>query len=163
MKLWRLHLRSPFNWLYNILLVWNSWSIWAEGRSTSQPMFTPALSGLRYRMKSICRVYFVLVTFWRQRHHSWPSTLRLPKTQWRMLCNTCTDWSHSISSSFTHYLCPGFLVVGVSGMASNRAYGLHTGEPFNDDKQRCKYHQRSLPEQKELLGRLHAALHIALK
>lgn len=57
-----------------------------------------------------------------------------------MLCNVYTDWSHSISSPFTLCLSPGFVVVGVSGMASNRADGLHAGEPFNDDKQRRKCH-----------------------
>lgn len=45
MKLWRLHLHSPFNWLYKTLLFWNSWGIWAEGCSTPQPMFIPNTIG----------------------------------------------------------------------------------------------------------------------
>lgn len=73
-KFWRLHLRSPFSWLYKILLFWNSWSIWAERYSSAR------LPGLLYSIRNFCSVYFVLVTFWKQSQHSWPSILRLPKT-----------------------------------------------------------------------------------
>lgn len=90
MKYWRLHLCSPFNWLYKIFLS----GIVVQLLS---PCSSPPQWGLHYSMKNMCRMYFALIMFWRQLSPQLTIYFKATKTSVNNLCSVL----HRLKSLYT--------------------------------------------------------------
>lgn len=117
------------------LLFWNSGSIWV-GCPTPKTMVHPHYSyTITTSIKNISRIYFALLMFWRQCHHSWPSILKLPKLSENFVqCFTQTEVP--LSSPHPHSTSPQYLgLFGVFGIAHTAhmvcKQGDHWANPNN--------------------------------
>lgn len=126
----------------------------------SEQRSSARLPGLLCSIRNFCSVYFVLVTFWRQSQHSWPSILRLPKTTMENAAKhlhepkpLCVIPLHT--APFPRL--PEYLA------GSARQQMACTREQPATISNDASISTCCLPEQKELSGRLHASLHVAFR
>lgn len=124
---------------------------------------SPPHLGLHYSMKNICRIYFALITFWRQCHHSWSSVLKLPKTQWKICAVFYTDWSRSISSPSILHLSSGSRVVWSIWHCTHCPYGQVCKQGNHWAIMNNAVSVTTCSHLSARLARLHSALHRAIK
>lgn len=135
-----------------------------RGIQLLSPCSSATLSVLLYSIKNFCSVYFVLVTFWRQSQHSWPSILRLPKTTVENVAKHLHEpKSFCVIPLHTEPLPRIWRLPEYLAGSTTQHMACTQGSQPAIISNYASISTCCLPEQKELSGRLHASLHVAFK